>query len=373
MRVKNNIVTFIVLLVAVLFVLQHSEGKANYAVFESTIDIEVDGKPIKLTKRYSCSAETFSKAGGDRFSEVRQNSSAVSHKLPSGEYIIAAVPWSCGRVAVDERDGEGKPLSYKITQQLPKDFLPFIAIADKGPVPDRVIVYASNKAYTAKAARIKFNGIALTVAPRGTGETPEDDFGWFLTEGGGGGPFYMVYVIEKAAIFPELRGLLAEYTSDYTSPIRLLHGGEQPWFSKFNQYYGALRKVFPDRKWGNPLNGGNTHPSPYEERASSFVFEKNTDFSSDTLSLYWNKDYEGMKIYYRMPYEYFSNYTAIQTTKNFSFRLPGGGTYHRPKSKSGDGSDIVYDNGDKNIYKLGIGNHQTLRVKGMFMGHYNYK
>jgi len=308
-------------------------------IFESTINLIVDGKPVNLSKKFQCKISQYSKAGGDRFSEVSQTGFAVSHKLPTGEFIIASMPYSCGRFGVDKRDDNGKPLSYKITNPLPDNFLPYIAIADKGPVPDKVIVYASNLAYKAKAARIEFKGITLNVAPKGSKPSKQDEFNWFLSYGGGDGPYYHSFVLRKAVMFPEMRKLLDENAKDIKEPVRLLFKGSTQWFSKFyhtiipapETAYGKMKmheKIFPSKKWGKPKRGGNTNPSPYEEISTNFLLKDNTDFSKDTLELTWDKNYEGMNIFYRLPSEHFYSYGTIYRTKNLKYKLPNGGIYY---------------------------------------------
>lgn len=348
-------------------------------VFESTINLEVDGKPITLQKRFNCQIKQYSKAGGDRFAEVSQNNSVVSYELPTGEVLIAAMPYACNRFGADQRDSNGKIVSYKIVKPLPENFLPYIAIADKGPVPDKVIVYASNLAYKAKASRIVFKGISLGIAPKGSRVSKRDPFYWFLSRGGGKGPYYHSFVLRKAVMFPELRALLDEHASGFTEPVAFHDGRwkrEYQWFIDF--YAGTKpphninsRKMFPDYHWSNAEFGGNAANSVFDKNIMTFRLENGTDFSKDTFSVILDKDYRGMKLLYRMPYEYFWGYQPVYEKRNIIYVFGEKNEYVHHAGQSA--VHILFNNVDKNIYRLSTNPHYTIPVKGSGMGKYNYK
>ncbi len=295
------------------------------------------------------------------------------------------MPWSCNRVAVDERDSEGKPLSYKITRQLPKDFLPYIAIADKGPVPDKVEAYVSNKAYTAKAARIKFNGITLSVAPVGSKETSEDDFDWFLS-GGGNGPFYLSFVARKTEMLPELKNLIDENAHRFDQPESLMsrrafdeRKEDVMWFRMFFHKIfpiGQGRKgimhesLFPELYWSNAELGNSAANSVFDRRTQSLRMTEDTDFSKAKINLVMDDDYAGIKLLYRMPYEYFPNSTTIYDRMNVDYNFGMGGIYHHHAGQRG--VHYMYNPFDKNIYRLNNYGHYTNKVTGLFVGKYNY-
>jgi len=387
MLIKKLVTIFLTLFILSSCDDSSSSKSANLpVVFESTINLIVDGKYIELKKRYGCEAKTFTKAGGDKFSQIKQVGHTVSHKLSTGEYIIASVPWACNRFGIDKRDENGKAVSYKITRPLPDNFLPYIAIADKGPVPDKAIVYASERAYKAKASRIEFRGINLKVASKGGKPSKKDKFNWFLSAGGGNGPHYQMFAFTRSIMFPELREILDKYLSGATEPVRLHNKRWIPKYDEIRKFYQGLRvgyeygqmnnkmyyQMFPDIRRSSPKSGGNVNPSRFEHRASGFLLKENTDFSSDTLELRYDKNYDGIYVIYRMPYEHFQHTTpTLARTKNLKYILPGGGIYYH---HAGDNiSHILYNPSENNLYKLGVGDHSTLPLKGWGMDKYNYK
>ena len=374
-----------------LFILSScDEGSAGKSanlpvVFESTINLIVDGTPVELSKRFKCKIEQFSKAGGDKWSEISQTGNVVSYKLPTGEYIIASVPYSCNRFGA-VKDENGKIINYKITRPISDDFLPYVSIADKGPVPDKVIVYASNLAYKAKASRIEFKGITLDVAPKGSKPSKIDKFYWFLSYGGGSGPYYHSFILRKAVMIPELRVLLDKHLSDAIEPV-MFHNGkwnlDHKWFGIF--YNGT--KLPNERRWVNinsekifpeshghayeKLNRGNSLAnSAYNSGyLSSFQFKEKINFSGETLELFLDEDYSGMLVFYRVPYKDASHYSVLYKIKNLKYNLPNGGIYYHHK---GDNiSHILYNPSDKEVYVTRYTRNFAAPVKGWFMGKYN--
>lgn len=353
------------------------------ALFESSINLEVDGKPVTLRRVVSCSIHRYSKAGADRFAEISQNSSVVSQVLPTGEVVIGVVPRACHRVGVLKRDKAGKPIEYGIIDPLPDNFLPYIAIADKAPIPDKVVVYASKRAYKAKASRIVFKGITLDVAAKGIRESEEDDFYWFIGKGGrDNGPLYVTFGLTKANMFPELKELVEKNASGYTDVTRLLHKGTTPWFSKFyhelindpasGRKYKQFEKIFPTTGGGDPRWGSNTIPSAYDSYLSGFRLKEDADFSSGMLEYIWDEDYLGMIIMHRMPYEHFWGYQAVYENNDLIFNLPGGLSYLWPNGGGAARSHVVYNPTDKNVYRIGVGTHTTWPLKGLENNKYNY-
>ena len=383
MKIKELFITLLLL----ISLSACGDSSAGNVVFESKIKIIVDGKYIELKKRYACKAETFTKAGGDKFYHIKQIGYAVSHELPTGEYIIASIPWACNRFGVDKRDENGKAISYKINRPLPDNFLPFISIADKGPVPDRVIAYTSNLAYKAKASRIEFRGVSLDIAPKGSKPSKKDEFSWFLSEGGGNGPYYHSFILRRSVMFPELRHILDKHLGDATKPVRLHN---KRWVAKYDEirkFWQGRRvdekkfdsmnnsmhyQMFPDIRSTSSKYGANANPSPFDHGVTSFSLKENTDFSDDTLELIWDKDYEGMNIYHRMPYEHFQHAGAtLASNKNLKYILPEGGIYYH---HAGDNiRHVLYNSTDKNLYRIGIGRNLTSTLKGWGMDKYNYK
>ncbi len=361
----------------------HARSEKIPVFFESAINLEVDGEPITLRRVVSCSIHRYSKAGGSRFAEISQNSSVVSHVLPTGEVVIGVVPRACHRAGVLKRDKVGKPIEYGIIDPLPKNFLPYIAIADKAPIPDKVIVYASKRAYEAKASRIVFKGVTLDIAKSNVRESEEDDFYWFIGKGGrDNGPLYVTFGLTKANMFPELKELVEKHASGYTDVTRLLHKGTTPWFSKFYQElindpasgrkYKQYNKIFPSTGGGDPRWGSNTIPSAYDSYLSGFRLKEDADFASGTLEYIWDEDYLGMVVMHRMPYEYFWGYQAVYENNNLIFNLPGDLSYLWPNGGGAARSHVIFNPADKNIYRIGVGTHQTWPLKGKDKNKYNY-
>lgn len=368
----------------------HARSEKIPVFFESAINLEVDGEPITLRRVVSCSIHRYSKAGGGRFAEISQNSSIVSHVLPTGEVVIGVVPRACHRAGVIGRDEAGKPVEYGIIDPLPENFLPYIAIADKAPIPDKVVVYASKRAYKAKASRIVFKGITLDIAKSGVRESKEDDFYWFIGRGGrDNGPLYVTFGLREANMIPELEDGVKKNLLIQKGAIRIdvpsTNELDTLWFGeilngvrKKNPETGSSKivgrqynKIFPTTGGGDPRWGSNTIPSAYDSYLSGFQLKDSTDFSTGILEYIWDEDYLGMVIMHRMPYEYFWGYQAVYKNNNLIFNLPTGETYLWPEGGTAR-SHIVYSPKAKTIYDIGVGTHSTWPLKGLENNKYNY-
>ncbi len=335
---------------------------------EGTIELEVDGQPVTLKKHVGCEAHNYMKAGIDPDGEIHSVGVAASYQLPTGEYVVAAMPTTCHR---------GNKIADEKGNLLPRGYLPWIAIFDKGPVPDRIVVYASERAYKASGARIKFKGVSLrhrSIAASEKIDFPQvDQFDWFFTGPGrkGRGPYYWSFVMQEASMTPEFAKKIEELSEGKTGVQRVMNRYTAQNYEWVRQY---LRK-------GNPLKKGRTmkevifphlktvkynesvSKSEFNSLTSSFVLPKKFDWNADTLTLTADPAYEGMLVYYRYPSEVYSERApSTMYDRQMIMILPSGEQYVHYKQDAP--LHQFYDTKVNKTYLSGGRDHSTSVLSG---------
>jgi hypothetical protein len=369
---SNYILLLVIIISLAFFGYEHLEAKLNSEdkpkseafVYEVVMNLEVDGKPVQLKRRSGCEAQTYSKAGGGKFSEVSATGYSMSTQLPTGEYVFAGSPSPC-RFFKKNEDENGNA-KYEIPE-LMEDYLPKIHIADKAPVPDVVEIYDMPRAFEAPKARVKYINTEVTPMPIGTEleKGKEDPFEFFF--GKGDGPFYFSMGLRYGEMIPELEELLKEHVLDAKEPVTLY---DKQWFLDF--FHGK-------KELGN-LGVMKKKILPKMEDAEnyqwvSFVFDEDTDFHDDTLFMKPSFGHEAVKVRYRLPYDALEHRMAsLFSKKNITFELPSGSKH---KYKAGNVKHHlnpmpVYDPKDNAIYFTGKSYSGTRNLTGS-LKKYNYK
>ncbi len=338
-------------------------------VAESIVELEVDGQPVTLKKRVGCVVHNYMKAGIDPASEIQSYGIAASHQLPTGEYVVAAMPTTCHR---------GNKVADEHGNLLPKDYLPWIAIFDKGPVPDKVVVYASARAYKASGARIKFNGVTMKHVTVEPGEDVEfslkNQFNWFFQSPGrkGRGPVYASFNIAEAVMTDEFRNKLEASTSKKSGMVKVHNGYYQ------NNYFAWVHKYF--REWEDkekrifkkdiiwPKYKGlkiteSVRDTAFEDRSQAFFLREPIDWKSNNLIAELKPENTGMVAYYRIKPELFGQASSgLYKGNNIQFIFPSGVIYNHTRLSTP--FHQIYDVDNQKYYRTGNGRILTPVLSG---------
>ncbi|MDA0780841.1 MAG: hypothetical protein PQ612_06870 [Rickettsiales bacterium] len=366
--VSNYILLFVVLVSIVVFGYEKLEANMKVEepnneafVYEVEMNLEIDGKPVRLTRRSGCNAITYSKAGGAKFSEISATGYSMSKQLPTGEYVFVGSPSPCRFFKkVEDENGNTK---YEIPE-LMEDYLPKIHIADKAPVPDVVEIYDMPRVFEAPGARVKYISTKVTPMPIGTvlEKKEPDPFEFFF--GKGDGPFYFSLMLSDSAMIPELQELINKHTPNATEPIALY---TKQWFLDF--YHGK-------KELGNI---GVIKRKISEASAKDFItypllFDKGTDFHEDTYNMSPSYELSFIKVYYRLPYDALKHkHHELFSKKNLNISFPSGEIY---KMKANEANaftrHFVYDPKIKDLHFIANRYIATKELKGN-LKKYNYK
>jgi hypothetical protein len=351
-------------------------------VFEATVEFEVDGQPLVLTKQYNCQVTQYSKAGGDKFVEVTQGDSTVSHVLTSGEVVVVALPHACNRGGVTSRDAEGKPTAYHIAKPLPQGFMPAMLIGDKGPVPDKFALYASEHAYNAPASRIKFHKVNLSVA-KTTAQPKPDAYSWLFKKGYEG-PAYVGWAARKGIKTPGVVALFNKYKPQQEGVTRIdINDPKDLWFQR---YYNGIKGEPKTKDTGNReqilpratlqnvrtyINGRDVRTSHYGGHYIGFTLDEGQSLHDEQqITVRYRPEQHGIMQLYRAPIiTTISGRSLPVTHYNINYFFPSGDSFLRDKSIKF--SPMIYDARGRELYQTIQLRLDTVKLKDRKLQQYN--
>jgi len=126
--------------------------------YELTANLEVEGKPIEITRVIECLPYFAHRLGNYFQKRWYTNQEAMTHRLDDGSGVIVVVPKLCEEFA-DPQPANAPP--WKAFPDLPDDFVPLILWTANADDPAVLEGYHSFESVERPNSRVRFKGIAL--------------------------------------------------------------------------------------------------------------------------------------------------------------------------------------------------------------------